>query len=89
MRFESSVEILTNAIAGWRKAVAEKDAEIERLRDENAKLREWLPNPLDMSGWADDGVAPEVAIGLVELAQLRGINVPEKLREQALAGGEE
>ena len=65
-------------------------AEPDFLRAENARLRKWIPDPRQMSGWDDDGAPARVCSDLRELAELQGIapdEMPEHIRT-ARKGGE-
>ena len=76
---------MTRVIGAGRvlaKALAERGAEIERLRD-------LIPDPRQLSGWDDDGCPPDVAAMLIDLAEAKGIEVPEYLEAAKAAGGDD
>ena len=75
---------MTRVIGAGRvlvKALSERDAEIGRLR-------ELIPDPRELSGWDDEGCPPDVAVGLIKLAEAKGIEVPKHLQAMWMTGGE-
>ena len=57
-------------------------AEVQILREENARLRAFLPDPREMSGWSDPGAPNSILATLGQLAVMQEIEPPE------LIGGE-
>src|SRR5690606_34749409 len=55
---------------------------------ENERLRECLPSPDMMSGWDDPGAPDDVLVEIGAVCSLRGVEMPDHVREAWRRRGE-